>query len=95
METDNSELLRQQELASIGNGIELKPVLSSNIGGIGYNEEHKLLKVAFKNKTGFSTYLYENVEPTQYQDIISAQSVGKMLSESIIKQKEKHKYIKL
>lgn len=95
MVTDNSELLRQQELVSIGSNIELKPVISSNIGGIGYNEEHKLLKVTFKNKTGFSTYLYENVEPNQYQDIISSQSIGKMLSESIIKHKDKHNYIKV
>ena len=48
METDNSELLRQQELVNIAKSIELKPVISSNVGGIGYDAEHQLLKVAFK-----------------------------------------------
>ena len=43
METDNSELLRQQELVNIARNIELRPVMSSNVGGIGYDAEHQLL----------------------------------------------------
>ena len=95
METDNSELLRQQELVNIAKSIELKPVISSNVGGIGYDAEHQLLKVAFKNKENYNYYLYENVNEEQYNSIISAQSVGKMLQESIIRNKDKHNYIKL
>ena len=75
--------------------IELKPVISSNIGGIGYDTENKLLKVAFKTKTGSSIYLYEGVEQEVYESLYQSESVGKKLSESIIKQKDKYRYIKL
>ena len=50
MEEQNNLLLEAK-------AIELKPVLSSNIAGIGYNEQKQLLKVAFKNKTSNSTYI--------------------------------------
>ena len=62
METDNTELVRLQEVASIGKSIKLSPVTSSNIGGIGYDADHKLLKVAFKNKDSYTYYLYENMK---------------------------------
>lgn len=75
--------------------IELKPVLSSNIAGIGYNEQKQLLKVAFKNKTSNSTYIYENVEPETYDAICKSPSKGKTLSELVIRQKEKYKYTKI
>lgn len=75
--------------------IELKPVLSSNIGGIGYDAENKLLKVAFKTKNGNNTYLYENVEPEVYENVIKSKSVGKTLNEQVVRQKEKYKYIKM
>ena len=76
--------------------IELKPVISSNIGGMGYDEENKLLKVAFKTKTGSNIYLYENVEKETY-DLITTDktSVGSALSKNVIKQKDKYRYIKL
>lgn len=91
MENDN-RIFDLHEKAKL---IELKPVNSTNIGGIGYSDEHHLLKVAFKNKTGYSTYLYENVEPELYDGICKAESIGKALSENIIKNKDKYKYIKL
>lgn len=84
-----------EKLLTEAKQIELKPVMSSNIAGIGYNQEKQLLKVAFKNKTSFSTYLYENVEPETYKLICESPSIGKALSENIIKQKEKYKYIKI
>ena len=58
MELSQEQLLALHEKAKL---IELKPVVSSNIGGIGYDAENKLLKVAFKTKTGSNIYLYENV----------------------------------
>ena len=75
--------------------IELKPVSSSNIGGMGYDSESKILKVAFKGKDKFNTYLYENVDESTYKNIITSESIGKALSTNIISQKEKYKYTKL
>ena len=76
--------------------IELKPVkFSTNIAGMGYSETTNLLKVAFKNKDNYTTYLYEGVEPEVYNKLCEADSIGKALSEYVIRQKEKYKYIKL
>lgn len=76
--------------------IELKPVkISTNIAGIGYSETDNLLKVAFKNKDNYTMYLYEGVEPEIYTKLCEAESVGKALSEYVIRQKDKYKYIKL
>lgn len=87
---ENKDMLLEKAML-----IELKPVLSSNICGMGYDESNQLLKVAFRNKNGYSTYLYENVDTETYNTILKADSVGKAVSEHIIKQKEKHKYTKL
>ena len=91
-EMTQEQLIALHEKAKL---IELKPVISSNIGGIGYDQENKLLKVAFKTKTGSNTYLYEGVEQETYDSLYQAESIGKKLNESIVRQKEKYKYIKL
>lgn len=75
--------------------IELKPVISSNIAGIGYDAENNLLKVAFKTKTGANIYLYEGVDKETYDNLFLAESVGKKLNESVVRQKDKYRYIKL
>lgn len=76
--------------------IELKPVkVSTNIAGMGYSETDNLLKVAFKNKDNFTLYLYEGVEPEIYTKLCEAESIGKALSEYVIRQKDKYKYTKL
>lgn len=89
------EIERQNILKEKAKLIELKPVRSSNIGGIGYDAENKLLKVAFKNKTEFTTYLYEGVESELYNSICVADSIGRALSENVIRNKDKYKYMKL
>ncbi len=92
------ENLTQEQLIALHERaklIELKPVISSNIGGIGYDAENKLLKVAFKTKTGSNTYLYEDVEQEIYDDLFTAESIGKKLNESVVRQKDKYNYIKL
>lgn len=91
-ELTQEQLIALHEKAKL---IELKPVISSNIGGIGYDQENKLLKVAFKTKTGSNMYLYEGVEQETYDSLYQAESIGKKLNESIVRQKEKYKYIKL
>ena len=92
------ENLTQEQLIALHERaklIELKPVISSNIGGIGYDAENKLLKVAFKTKTGSNTYLYEGVEQETYDDLFTAESIGKKLNESVVRQKDKYNYLKL
>ena len=91
-ELTQEQLIALHEKAKL---IELKPVISSNIGGIGYDSDNKLLKVAFKTKTGSNTYLYEGVEQETYDNLYQAESIGKKLNESIVRQKEKYRYIKL
>ena len=80
------------KLIEKGKLLELKPIISSNITGIGYDKESKLLKVMFR---GGSKYLYENVEENLYNIIINSESIGKALSECIVKNKEKYKYFKI
>ena len=76
--------------------IELKPVqFSTNIAGMGYSENDNLLKVAFKNKDNFTSYIYEGVELETYNKLCEAESIGKALSEYVIRQRDKYKYIKL
>ena len=91
-EMTQEQLIALHEKAKL---IELKPVISSNIGGIGYDPYNKLLKVAFKTKTGSNTYLYEGVEQETYDGLYQAESIGKKLNESVVRQKEKYRYIKL
>ena len=81
-----------EEVMQYANQIKLNPVLSSNIKGIGYNTERKLMVVLFSNG---SKYLYESVEPEVYQIVSTAESVGKTLNECIVRNKDKYKYHKL
>lgn len=85
----NDELVK---LLEIGNNIKLNPVFSSNIKGIGYDTQHKLMTVLF---TGGSKYLYENVELDVYNSIVNSESIGKALNECVVRNKEKYKYHKL
>lgn len=86
----------EQDLQEKAKLIEIKPILnSSNIAGIGYDEQNRLLKVVFRNKTNYSTYVYENVEPETYNSITTSDSIGKTLSEMVIRNKSKYNYKKL
>lgn len=84
MESENIE-----ELIKI---IPMHKVYSNNLLAMGYNEEKRVMRVIFKNK---SSYLYFNVEPEIWDIVSKAQSSGKALNEHIVKHKEKYKYIKL
>lgn len=77
------------------NTIKMIPIHSSSVAAIGYDEKGKLLKVAFKNKTGYTNYIYSDVEKETYNNIINSDSKGKALRESIIKFPDKYKYRKI
>jgi len=84
--------INQEQINDIVDNIKMQRVFSTNLVAIGYDENKRVLRVIFK---GNSSYLYFNVEPEVYTTLIQSESKGKTLNESVIKQKEKYKYIKL
>lgn len=82
----------QENLQEIIKEIQMFKVYSTNIIALGYDESRKILRVIFK---GNSSYLYFNVEPEVWENLKNSESKGRTLSESIIKQKDKYKYIKI
>lgn len=53
--------------------MNLKPVKSSNIEAVGYDEETQELQVQFK---GGSIYAYDSVPSTEHDELINAKSIG-------------------
>jgi hypothetical protein len=53
--------------------IELKPVKSSNIEAVGYDEETEELRIEFK---GGGIYAYDSVPQFEYRDLLDAKSIG-------------------
>lgn len=60
--------------------VEWNDVLSTNIDTIGYDDEKSELHVRFKSG---SEYVYSQVPPAVYQEILDADSKGKFLNERI------------
>ena len=56
---------------------DLVPVDSSNVEGIGYDADSRVLRVRFRNG---SAYRYEDVPPELHAAILSADSVGRAVS---------------
>ncbi len=86
------ENITQEQIDSIVKNTPLLPVFSSNIQAIGYNEQEQVLRVLFK--TG-GNYMYFGVPSEVFENIKSSDSKGKTLNESVVRQKEKYKYIKI
>lgn len=84
--------LNQDQINEIVKNIKMYRVYSTNLIAIGYDAHNKILRVIFK---GNSSYIYFNVEPDIWEILNNSESKGKTLSECVIKQKEKYKYIKL
>lgn len=90
------EELTDEQINELSKSVQLSPVVSSNILAIGYNEDKQVLKVVFKSKDGKgNSYIYFNVEPEVWTALLNTKSIGKQLSESVIRNKEKYKYKKL
>lgn len=60
--------------------MQRKPVSSSNIAEIGYDEPRRVLEVLFK--TG-SIYQYFDVPPQEHQALMHASSLGQYLNANI------------
>jgi len=60
--------------------IDIVPVRSSNIAGVGYDEETQMLKVVFKNKTA---YFYFDVPKSVHEEFMLAGSKGKYFYSNI------------
>ena len=82
----------KSRIFEVASKIKLSPVLSSNIRGIGYNDENKILAVLFING---SKYIYENVEPEVFNLVRNSESVGRALNECIVRNKDKYRYYKI
>ena len=80
----------QENLQEIIKEIQMFKVYSTNIVALGYDESRKILRVIFK---GNSSYLYFNLEPEVWENLKNSESKGRTLRESIIKKKDKYKYI--
>lgn len=88
----DTEQLTPEVIKQINDDIEMIPILSSNLTAIGYSEQYGVLKVIFKSK---ASYLYFNVEPEIFDKLKLSESKGKTLNESVVKHKEKYKYLKI
>lgn len=62
--------------------MERTPVKSSNVDSVGYDETNQILEIAFKSG---AIYQYPGVEPQVYADLMGAESVGKFVSQNIVK----------
>jgi hypothetical protein len=60
--------------------MELKPVKSSMISKVGYDEASQSLHVEFPNGRA---YVYEGVSPEQHSAFMGAESVGKHFASAI------------
>lgn len=65
-----------------------KPVDSSVLIAVGYDEANRILKAHFRNGR---TYYYLAVPPEVYQSLLTAPSLGKYLNEAI---KPKYRAVK-
>lgn len=81
-----------EQIQDIIKDITMFKVFSSNVLALGYSEKYQVLRVIFKNKT---SYLYFNVEPNIWEQLKVCNSKGSVLRESVIKHKDKYKFIKL
>ncbi len=69
--------------------MERMPMQSSNVAEIGYDPATMTLEVAFTNN---SVYQYFDVPQAVYQELITAESVGKYLNQQI---KNSYRYARL
>lgn len=60
--------------------MQRKPVVSSTIESVGYDEHTLILEVAFKSGR---VYQYQAVPPIQYKTLMSSYSVGKAFAANI------------
>jgi len=70
----------------------MHPVKSSQILSIGHDPSENILFVTFIH--GGATYMYQNVEEKQFNELLESKSVGKLFS-STIKGQAKHPFKKL
>lgn len=69
----------------------MRTVQSSNIERIGYDSEKKILKIQFKGARNNEKYCYRNVDPTIFEGLRKASSVGKFFHSDI---KDRYEFYK-
>lgn len=53
---------------------EMRPVTSTNLSAVGYDEQKRELYIQFQNSG--STYVYADVDQTEYRNLMGARSLG-------------------
>lgn len=94
----NIDKIEEAKIRKLTENLELHPVLkSSNVRGMAYDENNKIMVVGFGNKEDGikSKYAYTNVDKNTFDTITHSNGIGKKLSELVIKRKDLYKYIKL
>lgn len=71
--------------------IEVLNVASSQIAGMGYDAETKVLRVVFKSSG--ATYDYQDVPPEIIEAIGQAESVGRFINANVVKKFLHHKLV--
>lgn len=71
------------------NGVTLQDVDSSMISHVGYDAAHECLYVKFhgSGKSGFATWRYDQIPPSQYAALCSSSSIGRYFIQNIRGQK--------
>lgn len=72
--------------------IPVQSIESSNIEGLAYLAESKILKIRF---SGGGEYIYKNVEELQYKNIMNAKSIGKYFNDNIKAFPDKYQFVRL
>ena len=70
---------------------ELHPVESTAVAAVGYDAAERELYVRFKG-TSDGTYVYADVSPEEYADLLAADSIGGYVNTQI---KSRHDYREL
>lgn len=69
--------------------IEMKPVMSSCVMEVGYDEPSQVMQIRFL--TG-RLYRYSNVNPDEFREISEASSVGSAFWEILRRRESEHPY---
>ena len=72
--------------------IEMKPVESSQVAAIGYDAGSQTLAIKFRS--GGSTYHYDNVPASLFDDMQKAESVGSFFYKNIKPKSDLYPYTK-
>ena len=63
--------------------MKMRPLKSSNILSVGYDDKAAFLTVQFRRKEGSCTYTYPGIPKRVFEGLLSAESPGKFFNEHV------------